>query len=412
MDARLPDRQPEDKTRARKTRGGSRILIIDGDAAIRKDIAEHLKEAGFQTLEAENGEQGLAIFQEQKPDLVLCELQVTNSKGTRIIKTLTTNPTETPIIIISTWASAWMAIADVLECLRLNASDYFIKPIFDYEVLILAVRRSLDQARLKEENVRYRRKLEQVNRELRKNLRLLERDQIAGRQVQLKMLPEQDLQAGLCSFSHRIIPSLYLSGDFIDYLRVGSDHVFFLVADVAGHGVSSAFVTILLKNLSARLRSFFNRGINEIILSPADFMKTANEELLGTAIGKYATMFAGVLKLPQNTLRYGIAGHLPAPVLAGDGKARFLTGRSGPVGMFEDLSFEEHTLELGENFSLTVFSDGIFEVLPQKTLAEKEQYLLELAAASPPGLEPFMQKLHLANIQLPPDDIAILNIRR
>ena len=65
--------------------------------------------------------------------------------------------------------------------------------------------------------------------------------------VQMKMLPENDQVIEGIYFEHLIKPSLYLSGDFLDYFKLDNDRVLFYFADVSGHGASSAFVTVLLK---------------------------------------------------------------------------------------------------------------------------------------------------------------------
>ena len=99
--------------------------------------------------------------------------------------------------------------------------------------------RALDRAHLLLENQRYRDKLESANRELAASLNLLQEDQNAGRQVQMNMLPISPWSIDDFDFAHQIIPSLYLSGDFVDYFRVDERRVAFYLADVSGHGASS-----------------------------------------------------------------------------------------------------------------------------------------------------------------------------
>jgi serine phosphatase RsbU (regulator of sigma subunit) len=118
--------------------------------------------------------------------------------------------------------------------LRLGAADYLIKPLEDLAVLEHSVRRALDRSRLVLENQRYRDKLEAANRELEASLHLLQEDQTAGRQVQMNMLPESPWRIDEFSFEHQIIPSLYLSGDFVDYFRVDERRIAFYLATFPG----------------------------------------------------------------------------------------------------------------------------------------------------------------------------------
>src|SRR5690606_39405532 len=115
--------------------------------------------------------------------------------------------------------------------------------------------------------------LEATNRELQASLHLLQEDQDAGRQVQISLLPATPWEADSFSFAHQIIPSLYLSGDFVDYFRVDERRIAFYLADVSGHGASSAFVTVLLKFMTTRLLYESRRGGKLPEFKPSDVLK-------------------------------------------------------------------------------------------------------------------------------------------
>lgn len=225
------------------------LLIIDDDEVVRESLAAYLEDSNFKVLQALNGLQGLQIFESEQPDLVICDLRMPQIDGLELIRRIRQTASETPIIVLSGAG----VMSDAVEALRLGAADYLIKPLEDLAVLEHSVRRALDRAYLRVENQRYRDKLEAANRELQASLNLLQEDQNAGRQVQMNMLPVTPWSIEGLEFSHRIIPSLYLSGDFVDYFRVDERRVAFYLADVSGHGASSAFVTVLLKFMTTRL---------------------------------------------------------------------------------------------------------------------------------------------------------------
>lgn len=177
-----------------------------------------------------------------------------------------------------------------------------------------SVRRALDRSRLVLENQRYRDKLETANRELEASLHLLQEDQTAGRQVQMNMLPESPWVAGEFAFEHQIIPSLYLSGDFVDYFRVDERRIAFYLADVSGHGASSAFVTVLLKFMTTRLMFELKRSrMREF--KPSEVLSHINRGLINSKLGKHVTMVGGVIDEEAGLLTYAVGGHLPLPVL-------------------------------------------------------------------------------------------------
>ncbi|HCZ9424261.1 TPA: SpoIIE family protein phosphatase [Pseudomonas aeruginosa] len=384
------------------------LLIIDDDEVVRESLAAYLEDSNFKVLQALNGLQGLQIFESEQPDLVICDLRMPQIDGLELIRRIRQTASETPIIVLSGAG----VMSDAVEALRLGAADYLIKPLEDLAVLEHSVRRALDRAYLRVENQRYRDKLEAANRELQASLNLLQEDQNAGRQVQMNMLPVTPWSIEGLEFSHRIIPSLYLSGDFVDYFRVDERRVAFYLADVSGHGASSAFVTVLLKFMTTRLLYESRRNGTLPEFKPSEVLAHINRGLINTKLGKHVTMLGGVIDLEKNCLTYSIGGHLPLPVLFVDGQASYLEGRGLPVGLFDDASYDDRVMELPPSFSLSLFSDGILDVLPGAMLKEKEASLPEQVAAAGGTLDGLRQVFGLANLAEMPDDIALLVLSR
>lgn len=384
------------------------LLIIDDDEVVRESLAAYLEDSNFKVLQALNGLQGLQIFESEQPDLVICDLRMPQIDGLELIRRIRQTASETPIIVLSGAG----VMSDAVEALRLGAADYLIKPLEDLAVLEHSVRRALDRAYLRVENQRYRDKLEAANRELQASLNLLQEDQNAGRQVQMNMLPVTPWSIEGLEFSHRIIPSLYLSGDFVDYFRVDERRVAFYLADVSGHGASSAFVTVLLKFMTTRLLYESRRNGTLPEFKPSEVLAHINRGLINTKLGKHVTMLGGVIDLEKNSLTYSIGGHLPLPVLFVEGQAGYLEGRGLPVGLFDDATYDDRVMELPPSFSLSLFSDGILDVLPGATLKEKEALLPEQVAAAGGTLDGLRQVFGLANLAEMPDDIALLVLSR
>ncbi|HBO5518033.1 TPA: SpoIIE family protein phosphatase [Pseudomonas aeruginosa] len=384
------------------------LLIIDDDEVVRESLAAYLEDSNFKVLQALNGLQGLQIFESEQPDLVICDLRMPQIDGLELIRRIRQTASETPIIVLSGAG----VMSDAVEALRLGAADYLIKPLEDLAVLEHSVRRALDRAYLRVENQRYRDKLEAANRELQASLNLLQEDQNAGRQVQMNMLPVTPWSIEGLEFSHRIIPSLYLSGDFVDYFRVDERRVAFYLADVSGHGASSAFVTVLLKFMTTRLLYESRRNGTLPEFKPSEVLAHINRGLINTKLGKHVTMLGGLIDLEKNSLTYSIGGHLPLPVLFVEGQASYLEGRGLPVGLFDDATYDDRVMELPPSFSLSLFSDGILDVLPGATLKEKEASLPEQVAAAGGTLDGLRQVFGLANLAEMPDDIALLVLSR
>ena len=384
------------------------ILLIDTNASEREAYAAYLKQQGYSVYGTADLQQAYSIVEQHSPQLVLCDLNVSTLSEQTILQAIQSNFTHCPVIVMSSGG----VMADVLAALRHGVSDFLVRPLADMEVLAHAAKRALEQSQLRQQNQDYREQLERTNQELQASLQLLEQDQLAGKQVQRKMLPANNKQFGNITFSRRIVPSVYISGDFIDYFTVGDDYVVFFIADVSGHGASSAFLTVLLKNMFARKRSdFFHRDDNTI-LSPVGMLDVANRNLLNTSIGKHATLCVGVINLKDNSLLYSVAGHLPLPIMAAGGEANYLHCEGMPVGLFEHAHYSENTLLLPENFVMTFFSDGILEVVEAEGVIAQEQFLLDKLQTAPDSIDSIVDALGLNELVEAPDDIAVLLISR
>lgn len=389
---------------------GGNVLVVDDDPARANALAELVSSAGFQAqvvTDVNNSDYSLGGNSDL--DVILCELDLKDVSWGEARRTLREMDVQVPAIMLSDVAEA----DRMMTALRLGASDFFVRPLENNkEALIRSIERCVRQRQMRRELRDSRQRLEAANTELRGTVKMLEQDQQAGRQVQLRMLPATPLVLGDYVFSHTVIPSLYLSGDFTDYFTVGDKFVTFFMADVSGHGSSSAFATVLLKNLFARKRSDLLRRGDDSVLSPVAMLKNANRELLNLGVGKFATMVVGLLDMEDNTLRYSVAGHLPQPVLVSEEGARYLSGEGAAVGMMEDAQFEEHMLELPPSFMLALFSDGILEILPPRNLIEKEKYFLDVFEQSADSPQELVTRLGLDRVETAPDDIAALFVSK
>lgn len=384
------------------------LLLIDDDEVVRASIAAYLEDSGFNILLASNGLQGLEVFERERPDLVICDLRMPQVDGLELIRRINALEACAPIIVVSGAG----VMTDVVEALRLGAADYLIKPLEDLAVLEHSVHRALDRVHLRQENERYREKLETANRELQASLHLLQEDQNAGRQVQMNMLPVTPWEDEGLSFAHQIIPSLYLSGDFVDYFRVDEHRVAFYLADVSGHGASSAFVTVLLKFMTTRLLYESRRNGMLPEFKPSDVLGHINRGLINCKLGKHVTMLGGVIDEQTNRLTYSIGGHLPLPVMYTGGQAYYLEGRGLPVGLFKEADYTNLEIDLPESFSLTLLSDGILDLLAGDNLQEKEALLPKLVSEAGGTLDGLRSVFGLANLAEMPDDIALLVLSR
>ncbi len=256
------------------------------------------------------------------------------------------------------------------------------------------------------------RALSEANLKLRSYISRLENDQEAGGRMQQKLLPDTQKSFGDCTFASRVYTSMYLSGDFLDYFEIDEERVGFYMADVSGHGISSAFITVLLKNfIDTQLENYWNEG-DSLILRPYLLVKKLNSEILRENFGKYLTIFYGVLDQTRNTMRYTNCGQFPYPLLRENGKIKPLEPAGTPVGLFVEPEFIEDHISVGSDSCLLIISDGILELLPQASVKEKRNLIRHIFSRPDINLQELTEQLGLSRQYSFPDDITFLMLKR
>ena len=309
------------------------VLVIDTDTQCAERLAEGVRRLGYQVTVQPQGENDPA-------DVVLCDIGT--PEGFAALTDARIAWPDAPIIAVARQAP----LETVLAALQAGAVDCVLKPETEWLQLQNSLQRQCEWIRLERENAAYRQALEQANAQLRVNLHRLEEDQAAGRELQRKLLPKSPLSLGDVLASFHIQPSLYLSGDCVDYFKLPDGRTLFYLADISGHGASSAVVAGLLKFM---VRRFVSRAVREDRLNElcvVQLLQQLNHELESAELDKHATLVLGLLDIPNNKLHYGVAGHLPAPLLYSEGRAHYLQGEGMPIGLFAQAQYSEHTVTL------------------------------------------------------------------
>ena len=122
------------------TRQAPLLLVVDDDMAIRRAVATELAAAGFATVEAADGEEGLERFREVEPDLVLTDLAMPRRDGLSLVRELRRS-SGTPIVVLSVRGEE----EDKVRALDAGADDYLTKP-FSMRELTARVRAQLRRA--------------------------------------------------------------------------------------------------------------------------------------------------------------------------------------------------------------------------------------------------------------------------
>lgn len=108
-----------------------RVVVVEDEDAIRRGVVDVLKVAGFEPIEAADGEAGLREARRADVDLVLLDLMLPKMDGVQVLQELRTTHPALPVIILS----ARGAEDDRVRGLRIGADDYVVKPFSARELL-------------------------------------------------------------------------------------------------------------------------------------------------------------------------------------------------------------------------------------------------------------------------------------
>jgi DNA-binding response OmpR family regulator len=116
---------------ARQDVGSPRLLIVDGDAAFRRELRAECEQFGYQVIEAESGADGLREFEERSPSLVILEAVLPDGSGLDVCRSIRRSDPKVPILMVSARGEE----IDVVVGLEIGADDYVIKPVRMRELL-------------------------------------------------------------------------------------------------------------------------------------------------------------------------------------------------------------------------------------------------------------------------------------
>jgi sigma-B regulation protein RsbU (phosphoserine phosphatase) len=204
--------------------------------------------------------------------------------------------------------------------------------------------------------------LEAANRRMNKDL-------ASAAQVQRTFLPQKPPEVPGVRFAWNFTPCEKLAGDMLDISWVDSRHVGIWVADVCGHGVAAALVSVILSRLLSSLHQSDNSMLAQAdgaegngTIAPSDIAEFLNERFsCDPETMRYFTFLYGLLDVKTREFRYVSAGH-PGPLLVPvEGEARILPMSPPAIGILPSPHFIEHRVTLEAGSRLYLYTDGVTE---------------------------------------------------
>ncbi|OBQ46362.1 GGDEF/EAL-containing response regulator [Halodesulfovibrio spirochaetisodalis] len=132
------------------------LLIIDDDAILRRNISVYFEDSGFVVTQACNGTEGIELFSQYHPDIVIVDLLMPETDGLAVVEHVKKEAPYVPVIVIS----GVNLVDEAVKALKKGAWEFITKPIIEHGVLDHAVKKCLERASLLLERNQYHTLLE------------------------------------------------------------------------------------------------------------------------------------------------------------------------------------------------------------------------------------------------------------
>jgi phosphoserine phosphatase RsbU/P len=348
-----------------------RVLAVDDDPIVLSLVARVLGREGFSVSTAPGPVEAVALADAMPYDAVLTDLAMEVMTGLDLIRQVKVgHPTLACVLMTGAGTRD-----DAIQALRGGVFDYVEKPFANLAELVAVVRRAaahtrilrerdallVDLQRKKVELEEHLGRLSAANEELRRQRDLIDADLARAQRLQRNLLPSRfpDLGPFACAGYYR--PCESLGGDSFDAFELPGGRAALLIADVAGHGVHAAMITVILHGLiRTQLRADPEaRVLGDPALALAYLNRGLREERLDDP--SQVTAAYAVVDPTRGEVLYSNAGH-PHPLLS-PGPAPSALPRGPALGILANPAYATTRLPLPEGAALVLFSDGLTDAL-------------------------------------------------
>jgi len=366
-------------------------LIVDDEMTNRLILRSLLKKQGYQTIEAENGQQAVDLFRSEQPNMVFMDVMMPVMDGyeaTRIIKRETANHF-IPIIFLTAMTDE----ESLQACIDVGGDDFLIKP---YDKFLL------------QSKIQAMERIARLNREVQGMYSLIHREQEIAEQVFVNAVQKGNIDNP--NLKNIISPAGTFSGDMILSEYSPSRDILILLGDFTGHGLAAALGAMPVSEV---FRAMTAKGF-----APEDILNGIHKKLRQfLPVG----MFLGtiLIRISHNLDQVSLFNAGMPPLLIIDGKSHHIKhqvkSNSLPLGVVDNLNVKEieQTLALQENDKLVLYSDGLTEAWSEQD-EEFGSERLEQAIQTATNNQVFENILHQLEIfsgtRTQADDVTLIEV--
>jgi serine phosphatase RsbU (regulator of sigma subunit) len=335
-----------------------RIMIVDDSKFILSILSNLLKKNNYIVAAYSNAKIALNNIDDFNPHLILSDYNMPEMDGLEFCINIKNNQKTKDIkFLLITGVDD---INSKVKCFEVGADDYILKPFNNREII----------ARIKTHIT-----IKQLQDDLKTALKKIDEElEIVGK-IQRALLPDKLPDFKNLQFSYYYNTYTKSGGDYFDFIDIDEENIGILIVDVSGHGTSSTVVMTMFK-------IFFSKVLNKV-KNPAEVLNRLNKEMLQLLdIGKFATIFYGILNKNTLEMTFSNAAH-PNPYIINkiNKKTSEISGNKGlPCGIlpFATGSYKNNKVILNSNDRVILYTDGILEARKDDTGIFGEERFLKI----------------------------------
>jgi sigma-B regulation protein RsbU (phosphoserine phosphatase) len=368
----------------------SRILVVDDEPGMLRAV-ERVLSGTHHVVGTRSSREALAVAAEFNPELAIVDIRMPDVDGFELMARLKTRQPDLDVILMT--GSVDDLDEKLVRAIR-SPAFYFIQKPFDREVLKTLVERCVELRWRREQNKRH--------------LERLETEMAEARAFQQGLLPDPEAVLHRLAICGRYAPCSGLGGDLYDYAAASSGRTALLIADVAGHGVSAAMLTGIVKS------AFQASHVDGF--EPLAVVQRVWTGLAAFSAERFITLVAALIAPDEGELRYVNAGH-PSIVLWGRTREPMWLESTGPLvsPVLSASSWVVPVVPIDEGDQLLLYTDGVSETLDGSDSCAEARFKKLIERASAGGAALLDAILADVRHQLAgrpqPDDLTLLTAR-
>lgn len=369
------------------------ILIIEDSDVDAMIVQDQLRADGrFKVSRVTRLDLGCTLLERgEVPDAVVLDLNLPDSAGLVTFKQIHRQFPNQPIVILTGESDESQA----MEAMRTGAQDYVYKSSIDGSRLVRSLLYAIE---------RNKRRIAEHRQ------RSVERDMQLAQQIQQHLLPSASPEIPGFEIAGRCVSADATSGDLFDFIDHGDGKWDIVLADVCGHGIGPAMITVGARRL-LRSCATLHDDVGTLVT-------IANQGICDDTFGSlFVALFFARLDPATRVLTYVGAGQ-PAFLIDSTGQGSMLKSSGIPTGVDPDFSYSvDGKIELLTGQILLLMTDGVweaykdpdnqfgkeraFEIVHQSRKESAEEIVAHLIAAVQAHCHP----------QTPKDDVTVVVLK-